>query len=72
MDRNKIIISAVFETKDGVYYLNPKEGLEYSFDCVYHGEYDDDWIVVKKNGKEIQRHSLKFCVNYELSEVSNG
>lgn len=70
MEQNEIKIErAVFQTHDETYYLNPKDNIEYLLDYVDYGEYGADWIVVKENGKEISRHSLKFCVFYDLKEA---
>ena len=55
--------SAVFETKDGTYYLNPKDEMKYFYEADYHGDHDECWIKVEVNNRVIAQHNVKYCVS---------
>lgn len=32
---------------------------------MYHGDHDDDWVIVMENGKEISRHNVRYIASIE-------
>ena len=39
--------------------LTARNGLTMHLSASYHGDRDEFWVVVKKNGKEIARHNCQ-------------
>lgn len=70
MEEKTIVKSAVFQTNDETYYLNPKENLKYVLEYNYYGDHNENWIVAidTSTNKSLSAHNLKFCVNYLLEE----
>ena len=65
MDGRKVI-RATFETKDEVFYLLPKENIEYRYEEIYYGDHTENWIIQYQSEVEVARFNSKNCVAMEF------
>ena len=45
---------------EGAFSMSEGGGLTMHVVNMYHGDHDDDWIVVMKDGVEVERHNVRY------------